>query len=77
MRVAIRSKSLLVIAAIAVLLFRTPQAAEQAGTTIDTAPSTAPLIALIIDDMGNQRLPGLQVIDLAGQIGRASCRERV
>ncbi len=59
MRVAIRSKSSVVIAAIAVLLFRAPLAAGQTGTTVDTALTTAPLIALIIDDMGNHRLPGL------------------
>ena len=71
MRVALRSKSLVAMATIAVLFFRAPLAAGQANTPGDMGLSTAPLIALIIDDMGNQRLPGLQVIDLAGPVACA------
>ena len=56
------------IAIVAVLLVRAPLAAGQVNTPVDLALSTAPLIALIIDDMGNQRLPGLQVINLAGPV---------
>ena len=68
MKVAPRSKSLVAMATIAVLLCRAPLAAGQANTLVELAPSRAPLIALIIDDMGNQRLPGLQVINLPGPV---------
>lgn len=55
--------------ALLVLLF-----AGRATLALEPVPQTEPrrpLIALIIDDLGNQRLPGLRVIELEGPIACA------